>query len=152
MRSLFPSAGRSISINGWQLNSDVNHWDNDVTNNPKSALAVLLLAEWSALLTSAGYNINALDDSTEYPYAWNGMRWAGILSLFEFGTLSDVPCKDAGLPIMTVQQMTTLCRRKVCENLTALGITSAKYCTVPQDLIYFDSTAIYDGSVDSLNN
>lgn len=55
--------------------------DTHVTNEGNASWPNVLFQYVSTLLTNAGLTPSALDDVTEYPYAWKALRW---LCVYEF--------------------------------------------------------------------
>ncbi|NIV12891.1 MAG: hypothetical protein GWN62_16900 [Aliifodinibius sp.] len=55
--------------------------DNHVTNEGEASVPNVLYNYVSTLLTNAGLNPAALDDVTEYPYAWKALRWLCVYEL-----------------------------------------------------------------------
>ena len=82
------------------------------------------------LLTANGLDASALDNTTEYPYAWNALRWACGYRY----TLIDRQRKlAAGGKCETEAEFLERAKslkRLVCQNLSDINVFSEEYCSV----------------------
>ena len=101
-------------------------------------------AKFSAMLTAAGYNPAALDDTTEYPYAFNALCWACYFRVLEIDfegkeiKIKECPTRDL---YMRRRQRA---REMVCQNLQDLPtpISDQFWCFNVYSMVSFESKII----------
>jgi len=104
--------------------------DLEIVANGQASPANIEYNRMVDLITGAGLNAAALDNTTEYPYVWNALRWACGYRY----TLIDRQRKlAAGGKCETdaefLERSKSL-KRFVCQNLSDISIFSEEYCSV----------------------
>lgn len=78
--NLFPyESGAAVTIGALTLEAIDNH----ISNEGASSVVNIAYQYVNTLLTNAGYTTSALDDTTEYPYAWRALRWICVYELLK---------------------------------------------------------------------
>jgi len=104
--------------------------DDEIAANGEASPANIEYNRMVDLLTANSFDPTALDDVTEYPYAWNALRWACGYRY----TLIDRQRKlAAGGKCETdaefLERSKSL-KRFICQNLSDISVFSEEYCSV----------------------
>ena len=104
-----------------------------VAANPTSNVVTIQFNEFSALFTAAGFDIAELDNTTEYPFAWNALRWASaheILAVNFAAVATVTDLQKGGQKRSEYERKLKMYVENVAGNLIKLNITTSKWILI----------------------
>ena len=107
---------------------DIVAIDAHVTANGASSIPAIEFEWMKALLTANSYTHTALDDTAEYPYAWNALRQACYLRFLDLDRSSKILKGEECEPKEQYECRRKIIKDSICENLRELSISDTRYC------------------------